>query len=51
MIVIIAYIILAFIAGLLGKKTRLGLWGIFVLSILLTPIITLVYLFFLKEKA
>ena len=49
MIAILIYVIFALICGLLGKNTRLGFGGVFVLTLLLTPVITLAYLFFLKE--
>lgn len=48
---IIVYIILAAICGLLGNRTRIGFWGVFLLSFFFTPITTLIYLFFLKTPS
>lgn len=45
----IIYLILCIICGLLGKQTRAGIAGVFLLSFFLTPFTTLVYLLFLKE--
>jgi len=47
---LIPYLILAAIAGLFGIRTRIGFWGVFILSILVSPIISLIVMFFLKEK-
>ncbi|MDN3546948.1 hypothetical protein [Mucilaginibacter aquaedulcis] len=47
---LIPYLLLAAIAGLFGIRTRIGFWGVFILSILVSPIISLIVLFFLKEK-
>ena len=48
--ILIPYLILAIIAGLFGKRTKIGFGGVFVLSILLTPVITLLVMLFLKEN-
>jgi len=48
--ILIPYLILAIVAGLFGKRTKIGFWGVFVLSILLTPAITLIVMLFLKEN-
>ena len=37
---LIAYAILALIVGLLGRDKQIGFWGFFMLSLLLTPIVT-----------
>jgi hypothetical protein len=47
---VIPYLILAAIAGLFGIRTRIGFWGVFLLSIIFTPILTLLFLFLLKDK-
>lgn len=36
---IVLYIVLAAIASLPGRERRLGFWGMFVLSLLVTPIV------------
>jgi|GEM_PF-6330554 len=48
---VIAYVILCIICGLMGTRTRVGFWGVAILSILLTPILTLLFLLVLKEPA
>ena len=35
-----AYVILALIVGLLGRNKMIGFWGFFLLSLVLTPIVT-----------
>jgi hypothetical protein len=45
---ILVYVLLCFICGYYGQGTRLGLWGVFLFSVLLTPIPILIILFFLK---
>lgn len=37
---IVAYVILALIVGLLGRDKQIGFWGFFMLSLLLTPLVT-----------
>lgn len=37
---LIAYAILALIVGLLGRDKQIGFWGFFMLSLLLTPLVT-----------
>jgi ABC-type multidrug transport system permease subunit len=36
------YLMLAVVFGLIGKNTRLGFWGVFVISIFLTPAIGMI---------
>jgi hypothetical protein len=33
-----------------GKRTRIGHWGFFFLSLLFTPLATLIFLFFSKQR-
>ena len=35
-----AYVILALIVGLLGRNKMIGFWGFFLLSLVVTPIVT-----------
>jgi hypothetical protein len=39
-----AYLLLCVIAGYLGKETRLGFWGVVLVSVFLTPVLTLLFL-------
>lgn len=38
------YVFLCLIVGMLGRKTILGFWGNFILSLFLTPIVPLIYI-------
>ena len=42
---IVVYLILCGISAFLGRKRRIGFWGFFFLSILITPIITALFIF------
>jgi ABC-type molybdate transport system permease subunit len=35
----IAYLLLCVIAGYLGKDSRLGFWGVFYVSLILSPVL------------
>ncbi len=47
---VVPYVILAVISGFLGANTRIGFWGVFFLSLIFSPIITLLFMLLLKEK-
>jgi len=36
------YLMLAVVFGLIGKNTKLGFWGVFIISIFLTPAIGMI---------
>jgi hypothetical protein len=40
----IAYVILALIVGLLGRNKTIGFWGFFLLSLVMTPLVTGVFM-------
>lgn len=42
---IVVYLILCAVAAFLGRKRRIGYWGFFFLSILVTPLITGLFIF------
>lgn len=44
------YMMLAIIFGLIGKNTKLGFWGVFAISIFLTPAIGMVVVLTSKPK-
>ncbi len=48
-IIAIVYIFLCMIAGFFGRKKRLGYWGFFFCSIIFTPIISLLFMYFTAE--
>ena len=41
---LIAYVILAVIVGMFGRDKKIGFWGFFLLSLLITPIIPAVFM-------
>lgn len=53
MSLILLYLLLCVIAAFLGKDSRLGFWGIFLVSLLLTPVLAflLVLLFGRRDPA
>lgn len=42
----IIYLFLCMVAGYIGRNKRLGYWGFFFCSILFTPIISLLFMYF-----
>jgi hypothetical protein len=47
---VVAYVILALIVGLLGRNKQVGFWGFFVLSMVLTPILTGFFLIITRDR-
>lgn len=45
-----AYLALCLVAGILGRHRRIGFWGFFFSSILLTPLIGLLYIYFAAPR-
>lgn len=46
----IAYVLLAVVAGIVGRKQRFGFWGFFSYSLLITPFAVLVFLYFASPR-
>lgn len=44
------YLMLAVVFGLIGKNTKLGFWGVFIMSVFLTPAIGVVIILTAKPK-
>lgn len=44
------YLVGAMLAGVAGRHTRIGYWGFFFVSLITTPIIPLLFLFFAYPK-
>jgi hypothetical protein len=44
------YLGLCFVAGIAGRNRRIGFWGFFFCSILLTPFISLLFLYFATPR-
>lgn len=43
---VVLYIVLCTVVGFLGRRRRIGFWGFVFLSVLLTPLITGLFIFF-----
>jgi hypothetical protein len=50
-LVLIAYFILAIIAGLFGSNRSFGFWGFFIASLAVTPFLVMIFLLLTKEKS
>jgi len=46
----LAYLALCFFAGVAGRKRRIGFWGFFFSSIIFTPFISLLFLYFATPR-
>lgn len=46
----IAYVILALIVALLGRNKAIGFWGFFLLSLILTPIVTGIFMIIYRDR-
>jgi hypothetical protein len=44
--IVLVYIVLCMVVGFLGRRRRIGYWGFVFLSVLLTPLITGLFIFF-----
>lgn len=44
------YLVLSGIAGFFGRHRRIGFWGFFFLSILLTPLVTTLLIYFATPR-
>lgn len=44
------YVMFAIVFGMIGKNTKLGFWGVFIISIFLTPAIGMVVILTSKPK-
>jgi hypothetical protein len=45
-----AYLALSLVAGIAGRNRRIGFWGFFFCSIVFTPIVSLLFLFFAAPR-
>jgi hypothetical protein len=48
---LVAYVILAIIVGLLGRHKQVGFWGFFLLSLLMTPLLTGFFMIINRPRA
>jgi len=44
------YLMLSVVFGLIGKNTKLGFWGVFLISVFLTPAIGMIVVLTAKPK-
>lgn len=48
--IFIAYLALCLLAGFIGRDRRIGFWGFLFCSILFTPFVSLLFLFFATPR-
>jgi hypothetical protein len=49
-VIVFAYLALCLVAGIAGRNRRIGFWGFLFSSILFTPVISLLFLYFATPK-
>jgi hypothetical protein len=49
-ILVLVYLALSLVAGIVGRNRRIGFWGFLFSSILFTPIISLLFLYFATPR-
>lgn len=47
----LGYVALCLIVGTLGRRTRIGYWGTVLVSVIATPFVTFLFLFFFAPRA
>jgi hypothetical protein len=47
---VIAYLLLCVIAGLLGKDSRLGFWGVTLVALVMTPVLAMLFVVFFGRR-
>ena len=47
---VILYLAFCFLAGILGRNRRIGFWGFLFSSILFTPVISLLFMYFATPR-
>jgi hypothetical protein len=45
------YLLLCLVVALLGRHTRIGYWGTFVVSLVVTPFLTFLFLVFFAPRS
>jgi len=48
--IVFAYLAMCLLAGIAGRHRRIGFWGFFFCSILFTPIVSLLFLYFAAPR-
>jgi len=41
----LVYILLSFVSAFLGRRRRIGFWGFFFMSLIVTPLFTAIFIF------
>ena len=44
------YLVMCFLVGIVGRKTRIGFWGVSLLSFLFTPVLVFVFLILFQPE-
>ena len=44
--IVVLYLLLCLVVGFLGRRRRMGFWGFVFLSVMLTPLVTSLFIFF-----
>ena len=47
---ILLYLMLCLVAGILGRDRRIGFWGFLFCSVVFTPVISLLFLYFATPR-
>jgi Na+/melibiose symporter-like transporter len=47
---VIAYLVLCLVAGVAGRNRRIGFWGFLFCSMVVTPILSLLFLYFAAPR-
>jgi hypothetical protein len=45
------YIVLSFVVGFVGRNSRLGFWGVTLLSMAMSPLVSIFFVLFLSDRA
>jgi hypothetical protein len=49
--IVVVYVLLCLVVGFLGRRRRIGFWGFVFLSVMLTPLVTSLFIFFAAPAA
>jgi hypothetical protein len=47
---LLGYIALCLLVGILGRTTRIGYWGTVIISVVVTPFLSFLFLFFFAPR-
>ncbi len=47
---LLGYIALCLLVGILGRSTRIGYWGTVIISVVVTPFLSFLFLFFFAPR-